>query len=412
MNLNELWKRYQITMLVVIGLVWGTLAGLIFKEKAMVLRPLGVMFIYLLFTVIVPVVMITITSAVASLANLRKLGKLFGVMMLVFMLTGAVAGIYMLLVTKAFPIVPPGLKLESSAELHQVNLADALVNTFVVNEFYLMLSYKHMLPLIIFSILLGIAIAMAGDEAKPIVDLLQRLNKVALNLIRLVMYFAPIGIGAYFAYVIGKLGSQFVEVYARIFIVAFVFQPIYWVIMYTIIPYLAAGVEGVRRWWRNIWPQALTALGTSSSVATLPVGLEVARRIGIPEYIRNIVLPIGATIHMDGAAMGTIMRITGGFALMGMSIHGVDNYIKAIALAILAGVAISGVPGGGHVANALIISLYGFPLDVLPLFIAIATIGDAMATMVNSTGDTGAAMLIARILEGPKWYEKAEAAGE
>lgn len=407
MSLKELWKKYQITMLVAIGLVWGTLAGLIFKEKAMVLRPLGILFIYLLFTIIVPVVLITITTAVASLADLRKLGRLFVVMLLVFMFTGAIAGTYMLIVTKIFPVVPSGLTLGSKMELHEVSLSDALVNTFVVNEFYLLLSYKHMLPLIIFSILLGLAIAMAGEEAKPIVDLLQRLNKVALNLVRLVMFLAPIGIGSYFAYIIGKLGSQFVEVYGRIFIIAFVFQPIYWVIMYTIIPYLAAGIEGVRRWWKNIWPQALTALGTSSSVATLPVALEVAKRMKIPAYIRNIVLPIGATIHMDGAAMGTIMRITGGFALLGMTLSGTGNYIKAIALAILAGVAISGVPGGGHIANALIISLYGFPLDVLPLFVAIATIGDSVATMINSTGDTGTAMLIARILEGPRWYERA-----
>ncbi|RLF79652.1 dicarboxylate/amino acid:cation symporter [Thermococci archaeon] len=405
MNFKEIWKRYQITILVAIGLIWGTVAGLIFKEKAMVLRPLGLLFVYMLFTIIVPIVLITITTAVASLADLKKLGRLFVVTLLIFMFTGAIAGLYMLLVTKAFPVVPPGVSL-GKGELEEISFSDALVNTFVVKEFYLLLSYKHMLPLIIFSILLGFAIAIAGEEATPIVDLLQRMNTVALNLVKLVMYFAPIGIGAYFAYIIGKLGSQFVEVYGRIFILAFVFQPIYWIIAYTLIAYLAAGSKGVRMWWQNILPQAITALGTCSSVGTLPIALDVARRLRIPGYIRNIVLPIGATIHMDGAAMETIMRISGAFALLGTSISGPGNYIKAIAMAILAGVAISGVPGGGHIANALIISLYGFPLDVLPLFIAIATIGDSVATMVNSTGDTGTSMLIARILEGPKWYEK------
>ncbi|MCD6300480.1 MAG: dicarboxylate/amino acid:cation symporter, partial [Staphylothermus sp.] len=387
-------------------IVWGTIVGLIFREQAVVLKPLGLIFVNLLLTIVVPVVLISISKGIASLADLRKLGKLFVVMMLTFIVTGFIAGIYMLVVTSFIPVVPEGITLGTGELPTPPSFDEMVVNTFTVREFYTLLSYKHMLPLIIFSILFGIAMAMTGEKAAPIIDILDRLSTVMMNMIKLVMYFAPIGAGCYFAYILGSLGARFVEVYGRIFVLSWGFSPLYWALMYTFIAFLAANIEGVRRWWKNIWPQAFTALGTSSSVATLPVAFKVAKKIGIPDYIASVVLPVGATIHMDGAAMGAIMRITGAFALLGMTFTEPMDIVKALLIAVLSAAVISGVPGGGLVVNALVLSLYGFPVDVMPLFIAIALIGDAPATMVNSTGDTGVAMLVSRVLEGSDWYKK------
>ncbi|MFD1406692.1 dicarboxylate/amino acid:cation symporter [Kroppenstedtia eburnea] len=150
----------------------------------------------------------------------------------------------------------------------------------------------------------------------------------------------------------------------------------------------------------------VTSLATGSSVASIPVNLEVSRKIGVPPDIREMVIPMGATIHMDGSCLSAILKISFLFGLFQMPFHDMEDFLTAILVAILSGMVMSGVPGGGFTGELLIVTLYGFPPEALPILAVLGTVVDPVATMVNSTGDTVAGMLVARFVEGKEWIRK------
>jgi Na+/H+-dicarboxylate symporter len=168
----------------------------------------------------------------------------------------------------------------------------------------------------------------------------------------------------------------------------------------------AGGKTGMKLFWKEVISPAVTSLATSSSVATIPVNLKAAEQIGVPKDIREIVIPIGATAHMDGSCLSAILKISFIFGIFNMPFHGIDTYFTAILIAVLSGVVMSGVPGGGFIGEALIVTMYGFPPEALPILAMIGTLVDPPATMVNATGDTVASMMVARILEGKEWMKR------
>jgi Na+/H+-dicarboxylate symporter len=159
--------------------------------------------------------------------------------------------------------------------------------------------------------------------------------------------------------------------------------------------------------WRNIPSTALTALATGSSVATIPVNLEAARKIGVREDIRDVVIPLGATIHMEGSCLGAIVKIAFLFGIFQIPFTGWQVWLTAIAIAVLSGTVISGIPAGGMIGELLIVTLYGFPLEALPLITMIGTIIDPPATMINAVGDNVTCTLLSRKLYGSNWLSSA-----
>ncbi|MCD6362447.1 MAG: dicarboxylate/amino acid:cation symporter [Synergistetes bacterium] len=387
-------------------MVLGTLVGLGMGPAASKLKPFGDIFLNLMFTVVTPVVFITIVSAIINLGGLGKLGRILGSTIFIFIVLGLVASVFMIFILKIFPPVQPGtFQLPKAPEIKSFSLAARMVKTFTVSSFYQLFDKSHMLPMIIFAILLGIAINLVGERGRSLARVFDILSEAMLKLVWIVMLYAPIGIFAYFAALTGTLGTQLLGAYARAAAIYFPAAFVYWVVMYSITSYMAGGMEGLRRWWKNIIPPAITAFGTCSSVATLPVNLDAARRIGVPREVRELVLPIGATIHMDGSCLSGILKIAFLFAVFGKPFSGGYELAMAILIAILGGVALSGVPGGGYAASLIITSVYGFPPEAFPIIAMIGQIVDAPATMVNATGDTNAAMLVSRLLYGKKWLE-------
>jgi len=406
-SLEKIFKGYKFPLLLIAVMVLGSLLGLAIGPKAAKLQPLGDIFINLMFTIVTPVVFVTIVSAIINLGELKKLGKILGTTIAVFIILGLIASVFMIVVLKIFPPVKPGtFQLPKPASVEEFSLAERMVQTFTVSSFYQLFDKSHMLPMIIFAILFGIAITMSGDKAKPIARVFEMLSEAMLKLVWIVMLYAPIGIFAYFATLAGTLGSQLLGAYARAAAIYFPAALIYWVVMYSITSYLSGGKEALRRWWKNIIPPAITAFGTCSSVATLPVNLDAAKRIGVPREIRELVLPIGATIHMDGSCLSGILKIAFLFGVFGRPFSGAFELAMAILISILGGVALSGVPGGGYAASLIICSVYGFPPEAFPIIAMIGQIVDAPATMVNATGDTNAAMIVTRLLHGREWITK------
>ncbi len=410
-NGTSLWKAYRFPIILILSIIGGSLLGLSMGKDALVFKPLGDVFLNAMFMIVVPLVFTTICSAVANMTSMNRLGKVMGALVTVFLVTGAIAAVLMLVTVKLYPpAAGAAITLTAPEELQPLSTADQIVKAFTVSDFQDLLSRRHMLPLILFSLLFGVSLQMLGEKARPVSKAISIAADAMLNLVKIVMYYAPIGLAAYFAALVGDFGPNLLGAYMRSMVVYHVVTFAYFFIAFTIYAWLATGGEGVGIFWKNIITPSVTALGTQSSTATLPVNLEAASRMGIPADIREMVLPIGATAHMEGSCLSGILKIAFLFGIFNMPFAGISTYASAVAVAVLSGVVLSGIPGGGLVGEMLIVSLYGFPPEAFPIVATIGFLVDPAATMVNATGDTCSALLISRIVEGKGWFQKAQEA--
>jgi Na+/H+-dicarboxylate symporter len=403
MNAKTFLKQWRFTLFLLSAVAAGALLGHIIGSKAEVLKPFGDVFLNLLFTAVVPLIFFSMSSVIAASSNLTRLGRIAGLMLIVFLITSAISSSLMLFAVKVFdPAKGLTLSLAEPEAKEAVSFTNKIVNTITVNDFSKLLNRSNILALIVFSILTGLASQAAGDKGKSFRQFLVSGSEVMGQLIKLIMLYAPIGLGAYFAYLVGVFGPQILGSYARVVAIYYPMAMLYFVFGFSFYAFAADGGNGIKSFWTNISPVAITAFGTGSSLAALPANLEAARRIGIPEDVREIVLPLGATIHMDGTCLAAVMKIAVLFALYGRNFSGIETSLGIIGVAILCGVVMSGIPGGGFLGEAMIVSLYGFGPEALPIISMIGTLVDSPATMINSTGDTVAAMLVNRFLAGRK----------
>jgi len=283
---------------------------------------------------------------------------------------------------------------------------EQLVKTFTVADFPLALSKAHILPLIVLAALTGLATALVGAPAKPVADFLSAATQVMMKIVQLIMYYAPIGLGAYFANVVGELGTQILHGYWQTFITYLVLTVIYYFGFYTLYAYIAAGKKGILAFWGNALAPSVTALATCSSAASIPINLIATKSIGVPPDMVETIIPLGANIHKDGSVFGGVLKIVFLFGLFGMDMSSVPTCLGIVGVAFLVGAVMGAIPGGGMIGEMLIISVYGFPPEVLPIIAVISTIIDAPATLLNSTGNVVCSMLIARVVEGKEWLTK------
>ncbi len=391
-------------MILIISIIIGALLGIIYKQEAASFKPLGDVFLNLLFTVIVPLVFFSISSAVAGMKNIRRLGKIMSAMIFVFVITGLIASVIMIIGVMLYPpAVGMKMTLGHGMNVEHLKISDQLVKAFTVSDFSELLSKKNMLALIIFSILIGWATSVSGERGKSFSTFLTSGSDVMMKLISLIMYYAPIGLCAYFAYLVGVFGPELLGSYARAMILYYPLAILYFFIAFTCYAFLAAKRIGVRRFWRNIIPPSLIALATGSSMATIPANLEAAEKNKVPKDISEVVIPIGATMHMEGSCLAAVLKIAFLFGIFNMPFEGMETILTALGIALITGVVVSGIPGGGTIGELLIISFYGFPMEAFPIITMIGTLVDAPATMVNAVGDNVASMLVARILGGKDW---------
>jgi len=404
---SNFFKSYGFPLLLIASIGIGSVVGIVLKKEAVLLKPFGDLFLNLLFTAIVPLVFFSIASAVAGMSNMSRLGKILSAMVCVFILTGMVASSIMAIAVQFYPPAAGiTLDLNTPASVERFKTSDQIIQAFAAPDFSDILSKKNMLALIIFSIIIGLATSSIGEKGRAFSTFLASANEVMMKVIHYIMFYAPIGLCAYFAYFVGVYGSELLGSYLRAMVLYYPITILYFFLAFTCYAYLAAGGSGVRMFWKNIIPPSLTALATASSVATIPSNLEAANKMGIPRDISEVVIPIGATIHMEGSCLAAILKIAFLFGLFHMDFSGVQTVLTAIGMAILCGTVVSGIPGGGVIGEILIISLYGFPPEAFPIITMIGTLIDPPATMVNAIGDNVASMLVARILGGKDWIQE------
>ena len=396
---KKIWKNYKFPFILLFSIIIGCIIGIIFKEDSVVLKPLGTIFINMLYVIVVPLVFFTISSSISSIKSFKKLGKIFKVMFIVFIITSAVSALFMLIGVKIIePAKNISIALESGVK-ESIDLGSKIVDMITVPDFYMLLSKGSMLPLIIFSIIFGFGVCMLKSGREKVSNSLSTISNIMLNIIKIVMYYAPIGLCAYFATLVGEYGKEIIGSYAKSMIFYYIMAVIYYLVFYTVYSYISRGGKGVKTFYKNIFTPTVTSLGTCSSLASLPSNIECADKMNIDEDVASVTLPIGATMHMEGSAMASILKIAFLFGIFGKSFTGIDTYLIAVIIAVLSGVVMSGIPGGGLIGEMLIVSLYGFPLEAFPIIATIGWIVDPPATTLNVVGDISSSMLIEKYVE-------------
>lgn len=396
--LYKFWKNYRFPIILFISIIIGSLLGLVLGDKTSYLEPIGNIFINLLFIVVVPLVFFSISSSIANIKNINKLGKIFKYMLFVFVITSLISAVFMLLILLFINPVSNSINFTEYTE-QSINIGSNIVNMFTTSEFYLLLSKSNMLPLIIFTILFGLSVRLCGDSVESIKKGLDSLTKVMYKMVNIIMYLAPIGLMAYFANLIGTYGPELIGSYAKSFIIYLVAALLYYIFFYSLYVYLAYRRKGIKLFYKNILLSTITSLGTCSSLASLPANIIVADQIGIDKEVSRFSLPIGATIHMEGSSMASILKIVFLFSIFGRSFNGVGDILLALLIAVLSGVVMSGIPGGGLIGEMLIVSLYGFPSVAFPIISTIGWLVDSPGTCLNVVGDIPSAMMINRLVE-------------
>lgn len=400
-------KRDLFPLILLAGIIVGSGIGLVFGKQAQVLKPLGDIFLNLMFTIVSPMVLVSITTAVGNMADMKRLGKILGSTIATFIITGLFAAALVLFTVHIFsPVGAGSIEMAVGETAEMTSAADMLVSSLTVSDFPELLSRKNMLPLIVFSVLLGLAISTNGGKDSALGKIFNNLNDVIMTMISYIMKFAPIGLGAYFANLIGEFGPALIGNYGRALAIYYPMVILYMVVMFPLYAYFAGGREGVRIMVKHIFGPAITAFATQSSVATLPVNKKACQEIGIPEDISDIVLPLGATMHMDGSVLSSILKISFLFGIFQMPFTGVNTYLMSIVVAILSAFVLSGAPGGGLVGEMLIVSLFNFPPEAFPIIATIGFLVDPPATMLNASGDTIASMIVTKVIEGKDWIHK------
>ena len=416
--MKKLLSNYKSTIILLVSIIIGAIVGFIFKEKATVLSPLGDIFLNLLLVVITPLIFLTITTSISKMKSPKRLGKIVGATFLVFIITSIIAVLIGFASTYFIKLVKPedSEKIkqslqettdEETQENEEIVILKRTASLLTVNDFTKLLSKDNIIALLVFSIIFGLAINITGEKAKPVVDFLESANEIINNVVKLIMYYAPIGLGCYFAALVGSFGEMIVVGYLKTFVIYTIVSILYYLIIYSIYAFVAGGKKGIRLYWKNVLPATATALGTCSSAASIPVNIECSKKIGVPEDVAETAIPLGTSFHKDGSIIGSVFKIMFLVCLFGMNVSTGTGILGILAIALVSTLLVTAVPiGGGTISEMLIITMLGCPTVALPILTIIATIIDAPATMLNVVGDTASSMMISKIVDGKNWLKK------
>ena len=412
------WKNYGFLMLMLLGIGIGCVVGAIFpmvkgangaviQAGATVLEPLGTVFVNLMFCVVVPMVFCSICSAIAGMESAGKAGKIMGVTVVVFMVTAAIASVVMYAVVRWIPLVQGRYPNLEETSLKELDIGELIVSFFTKPDFFELLSRKAILPLIVFAVLCGFGIQLSGGKGSMTARLLNDLTKCTMKVVKLITFYAPIGFFGFFASLVATYGPELIGDYGRTLLIYYGVCFGYVLVFFPIYARFGGGKGSVKTMFRHLLRPAAVSFGTCSSVATIPTNLEVAEDTGISRDVADIVLPMGATMHMDGSAMSAIVKVAFLFGIFGRDLGGWQA-VLAIVVAVFSSVAMSGIPGGGGTGELVLCTVF-FPEQMAvayPIAIALGNLVDPPATMVNAAGDYVVSFIVERFVTGKQWLRK------
>ena len=405
--MKQFFKNYGFLICMLVGIVAGCVTGLLFPQAAPALEPLGTIFTNLMFCAVVPMVFCSIASAIANMPGAKKAGKVMGVTLATFFVTAGIAAIIMYVVMRVFPVITGTYEVPEADAGAVIGVGDMLVNFFTKPDFVELLSRRAILPLIVFAVIVGFGIQMQGGSKTMTAKLLEDITACILKAVQIITYYAPIGFFGFFANLVATYGPELIGDYSRTLLVYYGLCFAYMFVFFPIYARFGGGKGAAKVMWKHLFKPAAVSFGTCSSVATIPTNLEAAEETGISRDISNIVLPLGATMHMDGSAMSAILKVAFLFGMFGQDFS-TGRAILAIVVAVFSSVAMSGIPGGGGTGELALCTVF-FPEQMAiayPMALALGNLVDPPATMVNAAGDYVASFIVARFVDGKDWLQK------
>lgn len=384
------------TVRILIALVLGLAVGLIFKQGAAVLQPIGDIFLKLIRMLVIPLVMCSIINSTSNMKDMRILGRVGGKTLALYVLTTAAAtaiGIFLATIAR----VGEGVSIVETAEAVHADPPTFLgvLSGMIPSNIFASMANFDTLPCIIFSILFGISITVLGEKGEPVKRLFASATEVLFTLVGIVVKIAPIGIFALIASGIGQNGAEIFTALGLFCILHYV-GAAFLIVFYLILIRFAGGM-GVGHFVKAASKVFITAFTTRSSAATLPVTLKTTiEDLGVDRDLAEFTLPIGTTINMNGAAMAMgISAVLASFIYNAPLTPG--QIVLAIVISTLSGIGMPGVPNSGMVFNIFLFTSLGFPAGALIGMIAsVEGLTDMVCTACNVTGDVVCAVLVNR----------------
>jgi len=392
-------KKLALTTKIFIGLVLGIIVGLFFtsapEAATTYIKPFGDLFLNLIKMIIVPLVLSSLVVGAASTGDVKKLGRIGAKTLAYYLLTTAFAVTLGLILGN---ILNPGIgmNLPPGAE-PDVSKAPSLIDTFlniIPSNPIKALVDVNMLQIIVFAIFLGIAITLIGDKGKPVLNFFDSLAEISYKIVAIIMAYAPIGIFGLIVPVVASNGPQVLLPLLKVIITVYLGVALHAVLVYSSLVYIFARMSPLK-FFKGASGAMLVAFTTSSSSGTLPVSMELAEKnLGVPKSICSFVLPLGATVNMDGTAL-----YQGVCALFIAQIFGLHltlaQQITIILTATLASIGTAGVPGAGLIMLTMVLQAVNLPLEGIALIAGIDRILDMARTCINVTGDMAGSVVVA-----------------
>lgn len=399
-------KKVSLPILIFIALALGIVTGLFFVDAPHIaagyIKPFGTIFLNLIKFIVVPIVFFSIMSGILSMSDMRKIGSIGVKTVLFYLCTTAGAILLALVLATAFKGLFPVLNTAEAAyeAAESAGLMDTLVNIFPSNIISPFAS-ASMLQVIVAALLFGFGVLSAGEAGKPFADFINSATEVCIRVMDFIIRLSPIGVFCLITPVIAENGPAILGSLGLVLLCAYIGYVLHAAIIYSITVKGLGGVSPLA-FFKGMAPAMAFAFSSASSVGTLPLNLECVERLGARRDIASFVLPLGATINMDGTAI-----YQGVCAVFIAACYNVDlsigQMITIILTATLASIGTAGVPGAGVVMLAMVLESVNLPVAGIALVLGVDRIFDMGRTVVNITGDAACSLVVSRL------EEKAEA---
>ncbi len=393
---QKLWFNLPLWQKIVIGMILGITVGIIFGEDAVILKPIGSLFVNTIKMLIVPLVFCSIIVGITSMQDTSKMGRIGFKAVMFYLISTAVAISIGLLLGN---LLQPGAGLELVAQQAEAvketaSLAETIVGLVPTNPVGA-LAQGHILQIIVFAVALGVSLTLIGEKGKPAISVFESLAEAMYKLTDLVMKLAPYGVFALMAWVAGKFGLALLLPLMKVIGAVYLGSILHVLGVYSALIVFIAKLSPVQ-YFRGIVDAQVVAFTTTSSAGTLPVSMKCAREnLGVSKGVSSFVLPLGTTINMDGTAL--YQGVTTLFVAQAFGIDlGMPEYITIILTATLASIGTAGVPGAGLIMLTLVLTTVGLPVEGVALIAGIDRILDMARTTVNISGDIAASVIIAK----------------